>query len=109
MVETEDDVLELGGSIQLSGFSSVDKASMIILKKIVGNYAKKFSERSENFESLGLTAKPIHQNQDSAPNKYELHAKLVDNGKVYASEVTDNNVFVAVDSALKKVEAESTR
>ena len=39
-----DDTMQLGGNIELSGFSGVDGASMIVLKKIIGNYGKHFSE-----------------------------------------------------------------
>ena len=41
-----EDTVELGGNIQLNGFSRLDGASMIILKKIVGNYAKKIAEKN---------------------------------------------------------------
>ena len=46
--------------------------------------------------------KPVHESAGS--KRYELHGKLLDNGKVFASEVTENNIFVAVDNVLKKIE-----
>ena len=93
--------MQLGGNIDLSGFREIDSASMIVLKKIVGNYAKRMSELSKNFEKLSLTMKPVHQTEKS--EMYEIHAKLMDNGKLFVSEVTERNLFVAVDNALKKV------
>jgi len=96
-----DDIMQLGGNIDLSGFREIDSASMIVLKKIVGNYAKRMSELSKNFEKLSLTMKPVHQTEKS--ELYEIHAKLMDNGKLFVSEVTERNLFVAVDNALKKV------
>ena len=42
--EVRPDVLELGGSIQLSGFSGIDGGQMVVVKKIVGNYAKRLSD-----------------------------------------------------------------
>ena len=93
--------MQLGGNIDLSGFREIDSASMIVLKKIVGNYAKRMSELSKNFEKLSLTMKPVHQTEKS--ELYEIHAKLMDNGKLFVSEVTERNLFVAVDNALKKV------
>lgn len=93
----DEDVLQLGGNIELSGFKGLDGGIMIVLKKIIGNYAKKMSDRSENFEKLSLTMKPVHE------NKYELHAKLIDNGKAHTSSVIDRNLFVAVDSSLKSI------
>ena len=47
------DALQLGGNIELSGFREIDPASMVIIKKIVGNYARKFSDHFDGFE-IGL-------------------------------------------------------
>jgi hypothetical protein len=33
----EDNVLQLGGNIELSGFSNLEGGAMIVLKKIIGN------------------------------------------------------------------------
>ena len=93
----EDNVLQLGGSIELSGFTDIDGGTMIILKKIIGNYVKRMSTKTENFEKLGLTMKTVHNNQ------FEVHAKMIDNGKQFSSEVVDRNLFVAIDSSLKKI------
>jgi hypothetical protein len=102
MENNNDDNLVLGGSIELSGFKEIDGGSMIILKKIVGNFAKRLSERSDKFERLHVTMKPVHSVSEM-PKKFELHAKVVDNGQVFVSECVENNLFLAVDSALKKV------
>ena len=96
------DILKLGGSIELSGFRSLNGGQMIILKKIVGNYARRFSDKSTNFELLHLHMKTVHERETS--ELFEIHAKLIDNGRNTSSQVTDRNVFVAVDSALKKIE-----
>lgn len=98
-----EDEITLGGNIQLSGFKEVDGGSMVILRKIVGNYARKFSDRSNTFESLSLRLKTVHQTE--ASQKHEIHAKLIDNGKPYTAEVLERNLFVAVDSGLKKVDS----
>ena len=96
-----DDILQLGGNIQLAGFRDIDGASMVILKKIIGNYVRKMSEVAKKFESLNVTMKPVHETEKS--EKYEIHAKLLDNGKPIVSEVVERNLFVAVDNALKKI------
>jgi hypothetical protein len=93
----EDNVLQLGGNIELSGFSSLEGGAMIVLKKIIGNYARRMTDKAKNFEKLSLTMKTVHGKQ------YELHAKMLDNGKALTSSVTERNLFVAVDSVLKKV------
>tara|TARA_Y100000294_G_C8557187_1_gene337636 strand:- start:2091 stop:2399 length:309 start_codon:yes stop_codon:yes gene_type:complete len=96
-----DDNMQLGGNIELSGFKDIDGASMVVLKKMIGNYAKRISEISEKFESLHINMKPIHEREKS--EMYEIHAKLIKDGKPVVSEVVERNLFIAVDSALKKI------
>ena len=96
------DTIELGGHIELTGFSEVDKGKMVVLKKIIGNYARKFSEKSTNFEKLSLTVKIVHETE--ASKMYELQAHLIDNGQQSNAELTERNIFVAVDSVLKKID-----
>ena len=96
-----DESYKLGGNIELSGFRDIDSSSMIVLNKIIGNHAKRIAELTKKLETLHITLKPVHEREKS--EKYELHAKVVDNGKVFASEMTDRNLFVAVDTVLKKL------
>lgn len=100
----DEETHKLGGNIELSGFRDVDSSSMIVLKKIVGNHARRLSELSEKMETLHITLKPIHEREKS--EKYEVHAKLNDNGKIYAAESVDRNLFVAVDDVLKRIQSE---
>ena len=93
----EDNILQLGGNIELSGFSELDGGTMIVLKKIVGNYVKKISTKTDNFEKLSLTMKTVHNNQ------FEVHAKMLDNGQQFTSEIVERNLFVAIDTVLKKI------
>ena len=100
----EDVVLQLGGNIELSGFSELDGGMMIVLKKIIGNHARRMNEKTKNFEKLSLTVKSVHEKET---NKiYELHVKLIDNGKPITSSNEHRNLFIAVDSALKSVMAQ---
>lgn len=99
-----DDSIQLGGNIELSGFRDIDSASMVVLKKIIGNYVRRMSDISEKFESLKLTIKPVHETEKS--EKYEIHAQLMNDGKSVVSEVVERNLFVAIDSVLKKIENE---
>lgn len=101
MVETEDDVQVLGGNIELSGFSSFDRDTMIILKKVIGNYARQFSENCKDFQKLSLKTKLVHVKEKS--EKYELHGMVIDGGKNYTCEITDRNLFFAVDKVFKKI------
>ena len=97
------DAMQLGGNIELSGFREMDPASMIIIKKIVGNYARKFSDQCTNFELLSLSMKIVHETE--ASKKFEINGKVLDNGKTFTSSITERNVFMVVDSVLKKIEA----
>ena len=98
-----EETLELGGNIVLTGFQALDRDTMVVLKKIVGNYARKFSDKSKGFEQLSLRMKLIHAQEHS--EKYELNGMVVVNGKQYTSEITDKNLFFAVDKVFKKIEA----
>lgn len=97
-----DDMLKLGGKIQLSGFRDLDRNSMVIVKKIVGNYAKRFDSLCKNMENLHLRIKIVHPTE--ASEKYELSAKVIDNGTPFTAQDVDRNVFVVLDSTLKKIE-----
>ena len=96
--------MQLGGNIELSGFKDIDGASMVVLKKIIGNHVRRMTEISDKFESLKVTMKPVHETEKS--EKYEIHAQLMNDGKPVVSEVVERNLFVAVDDALKKVISE---
>lgn len=96
-----DEYLELGASIKLTGFKEVDAGSMVVLKKIIGNYARKFSDFSENFQGLQVTLKTIHES--GGHPKYEVIAKAVNGGHPHSVEVVDRNLIIAVDDALKKI------
>lgn len=96
--------LQLGGNIELSGFSGIDFATMIVLKKIVGNHAKRFSEICPKFEKLHLNLKKVHHTEGS--DKFEISGTVVDNGKHYNAESTDRNLFMTIDQVLKKIESE---
>ena len=91
----------LGGNIELSGFRDIDSSSMVVVNKLIGNHAKRIVELTKKLERLHITLKPIHEREKS--EKYEVHAKVVDNGKVYTSVVVDRNLLVAIDSVLKKI------
>ena len=103
----DDETVTLGGNIQLSGFKDMEPAQMIVLKKIIGTYARKFSNKCGKFELLKLSMKKVHGQEHS--EKYEIHAMIVDEGKQYTSEITERNLFFAVDASLKKVENEISK
>ncbi len=98
--------LNLGGNIELVGFKQVSMAEVVVVKKIVGQYTRKIQEHAKNFEKISIHLKEIHKIENSS--KHEVHVKALDNGKSFSSEVVDKNIFVALDSAMRKVLAEIT-
>ena len=95
--------LVLGGNIQLTGFRDLDPATLVIVKKVVGNFVKNVSTVTA-FNSLNVTLKSVHEREKS--EKYELHAHLKTDNKVHTSYVVERNLLVGLDAVLKKVEKE---
>ncbi|MFA6888719.1 MAG: hypothetical protein WC254_04460 [Candidatus Woesearchaeota archaeon] len=95
--------MELGGNIQLTGFRELDPATMIIVKKVVGNFVKHVSSTYNNFNGLNITLKLVHEREKS--EKYEIHAHLKTD-QTYTAEVVDRNLLIGLDAALKRVEKE---
>ena len=102
-MEGTEDTLQLGGNIELSGFKELDGATLIVVKKIVGNYARKFSETVQSFEKLKVTLKGVHKTEANQVN--ELHGQIIAAGKPTVAEETDRNLFFALDKVMKKLEA----
>lgn len=92
-------MIELGGNIDLVGFRELEPSKLVVVKKIVGNYARKMADSSQNFEKLTVTMKPI----GTEGKKFEIKSRVLDNGTPYASEVTDFNLFRVLDMSLNKV------
>jgi len=103
VVSLSEEDIQLGGQIVLSGFKELKPAEIIVVKKLVGSYARKFSDNIKDYESLNIHLKEVHKTPGS--EKFEIHAKILHEGKIEASEVIDRNIFVALDSVLKKIEA----
>ena len=75
---------------------------MVVLKKIIGNYARRFSDRSETFGGLSITIKAVNETEAGAV--YEICATLMDGEKQKDADCKETNIFIAVDSVLKKIE-----
>ncbi|MBI1935949.1 HPF/RaiA family ribosome-associated protein [Candidatus Woesearchaeota archaeon] len=88
-------------NIQLAGFKGIESSAMSILNRNIRNHLRRIAELSKNNYSIHLTLKRVHEREKS--EKYEIHAKVTDGGKVYASKVTDRNLLAAVDRALEKI------
>lgn len=94
-------MIELGGNITLVGFKDLGYAEFVVVKKVVGNYARRISDR-QPFDNLKLAVKPIHKTENEV-NKFELKSELLINGKHYHADLVEYNIFVGIDKILKKM------
>lgn len=98
-----EDVQQLGGNIELIGFQEIDGGSMIILKKVIGSYARKFSDRLSGIDKLSIRMKKVGNSQ------FELYGALHKEGQQFNSDLTEYNIFVAMDKLLKKIETSALK
>lgn len=96
-------MIELGGNISLEGFADRDYAELIVVKKIVGRYARQLSDTHAGFESLKLVL------ECADPGRNVITAETVINGKHFSGSAEAPNLFVALDTALKAVVEEAKK
>ena len=89
-------MIELGGNIKLDGFHDANPSTMIVVKKIIGNYAKKIQEETGDFQELLLHLK------ENTEKKVTLKANLTGN-KNCSSEASDINLYFAINYTLSKI------
>lgn len=82
--------MKLGGNIELIGFESLEPGTLIVVKKMVGNYAKKI----EGLERFVLT---LNKNDE-----YKMECLLVINGEEHKAEVSNKNLFYGIDKAISE-------
>lgn len=85
--------MDLGEQIVLTGFAEDEPGSIIIIKKIVGNFVKQFTQRHEGFERLTLT-------QEGET----VSGLLLVKGEKFVAQARDENLFFALDACLKSLE-----
>ena len=89
-------MIELGGNIKLIGFNDLDPASLIVVKKITGNYARKISEKVNS----GLDELSLELKDESGKN---INSSVKFKEKTFSAEVNDTNLFYALDRVLAKL------
>jgi len=94
----ENNGLQLGGNILLVGFS-LEPSEMIVVKKIVGHYAKKISEKI-SYEEIKITLK---QTEKAKLFIHEIAAKVNAGKSILAADTTNHNLYTALSEALEKV------
>jgi ribosome-associated translation inhibitor RaiA len=96
------ETLELGGNIVLTGFSDRDFTELIVVKKMVGQYARKLADTQERFARLEVVLKEIHHTPGSH-GKFEIKTRATVDGRDIHGEAVDHNIFVSLDNSLKHV------
>ncbi|MBT3690865.1 hypothetical protein HOG16_01315 [Candidatus Woesearchaeota archaeon] len=86
-------MIELGGNINLENFEDVDRGLLIVIKKVVGNYTKKISEKEKDFKKITVTLV-----KDS---KYKIKVEL-ETSETKKSESENPNLFFALDRSLSE-------
>lgn len=86
-----DGAVRLGGNIELYGIEDFDGATMVVLKKILGMHARKFSEKGLERLSVSFS--------DSG-----IQIEVAANGSIHTADASHNNMFFALDSALKDIQ-----
>lgn len=85
--------MELGGNIILNGFENLPSGELVIVKKIVGQFAKQLSENVNGFEGIEVE----HTNFN---NSTEIKTKLKISGEVKESSAKDKNIFIALSKSI---------
>jgi len=99
-----EEMINLGEHIELTGARELDRGEVVVLKKMIGNYIKKISEQKEGFEKFKVTIKKVHETERN--RKFQVHGKMIVNGHIYSAEITDFNLFFALNSIFSKIEKE---
>ena len=89
-------MIELGGNIKLKGFSELDAATLIVVKKVVGNYTKKLSQDHPDFSELIID---LNKNNEH----FGVNANFTKHSEVLNSEAKGKNLFFALSAALEGI------
>tara|TARA_Y100000034_G_C6738825_1_gene327716 strand:- start:421 stop:714 length:294 start_codon:yes stop_codon:yes gene_type:complete len=93
-------MINLGDKIELKDFNDLEPGDLTVLKKMIGNHANQFHD----FEKLSLHLKSVHEKEKS--QKYQVNATLLKDNKQYQSEVTNFNLFFAINDVLDNLKKE---
>ena len=90
--------------VELTGFRDIDEPTKDLVDRNITKHLHRIQELTSKFEHLHITLKRVHTKEKG--EKYEIHGKLLDNGKVYVSEFTDRNLLKVVDGVIEKIISE---
>ena len=91
------DTMQLGGNIELNGFNELERSKLVVIKKIIGNYAREFSDKTQ-FSKLSL-------NMAQEGDEFKIAAELTGDKQV-KSELKDKNLFFVIGNVLENMKKE---
>lgn len=84
--------MKLGGNIEIEGFDDIEPAQLVVIKKMIGNSAKKISEEISTFDNLSVT---LNENEKG---QVMLSAKITMKDKEHEAGASDKNLFFALNN-----------
>jgi len=84
-------MVELGGNISLEGFEDVEHGVLIMVKKMVGSYAKKIADEKGAFDKFTVSR-----------NGKEIKVNVSKDGNDFSISASGVNLFFTLGEALKK-------
>jgi hypothetical protein len=96
-------MMELGGNIKLSGFNNLDHATLIVVKKMIGNYARKITETIGPLQELKLSL------ENSDASGWDLKASLILNSSNFSSQNKGSNLFYTMNNVLNSIIQEAKK
>ncbi len=91
--------MELGGNIFLEGFESQDFTELIVVKKLVGQYARRLADAGGGAEKIHVTL--------SESGKTSTVSVEIQRDGTFTSSVTMENLYMALDQALREAVAKA--
>ncbi|MBU2590144.1 MAG: hypothetical protein KKA65_02210 [Nanoarchaeota archaeon] len=91
-------MITLGGNIKLDGFDKLDYGMLIVVKKMVGLFARKVSENIGELEAFEV----IKEDK-------KITIKVSSKDKKLEERAEGDNLFMALSDALKAIEDKSKK
>jgi hypothetical protein len=89
-------MIDLGGKIKLNGFEDLDPPTLIVIKKLVGNYTKQIIIKNPDFSELII-------NLENIDNNHKIETNLIKNSGEKKAKSVDRNLFFAISKALEEI------
>lgn len=90
--------------VELTGFRDIDEPTMMLVQKNIDHHLRRLEEITDKLKHLHITLKKVHAKEKG--EKYEIHAKADDNGKIYVATYTERNLLKVADGVLEKLVSE---